>query len=746
VVGMLAHWLRRHRLIAISATAALGLATAGSVLYLHNITAARERAEKVKNDLVLEHSALLLHTDPTAAAAALADYRGDDPIRRSELLAEASGRGIAHSIVHPHNDTIWFLAGQPDGSFISVGEDHRVRRTIGTSTTTLASNVSYTVHCAYAPIRKLLAYSTSPNGLALMDLTTSQVVTLDIISPVSLGFTPDGSLLAALDKHGSLIIWNTSLVPTVIYRAIFPEATGVNFVQPSRLLLIERSGLRSLDFASASSLRLNGDIVTIDANDRYVVAGFADGTIAILSQSLKAIATAPLCKQRVKVVAALPGPGHDLIAFACSQGGIGLARYLATEHTLATVDTLSTITNVWLMSADHTGTNLLAVSDRTAYAYDVNTKMTKRFEGQANTISALVAPSPGFPYALVGDVNGTVRVWDVPVPKARVISRISQTPFGARFAPDGSALAVYGDSFISLVRLNDGSMTELRGHTDMVGGVRYSSDGHSLMSFSWDETARIWRTSDGAQLRTFTNHQSVVEDGTFVSHGERVVTIGDDGRLFAWDPQANSVGLLLTHDAPLISLEILSGSTDIAVRDAVGTLWVIALDGHIKSVHKGIDAYATSMRSSKDGRLLAIGREDGSMTLYRTTDWTVAKSLALGGTIARLEFDPQGRDMLVQSENGFVDLVSLDARRSSQWQHFQVDARDIAYDRDGDVLAISAIDGGSWFYSMQRNVWSYQQDHMTELCYGRFSPDGSRFVSIDRDGTIVVRDSSTLFN
>jgi WD40 repeat protein len=754
--ALLTHWTRRHRVFTLSAMVAVVLATAVGVLYVRNVAAARDRsdtalarAESAQNDLVLAHAALQLHSDPTAAVDTLSGYGGSNSARRMQLLAEAYGQGVAHITIRPHNDTIWFLTGQPDGSLISIGEDHRVRRTVGTTTTTLATNVSYSVRTAYSPSRRLLAYSTSPSGVALMDLTSTKAVTLKVDSPISIGFTPDGSSLATLEKGGTLTIWSTSSAPVELYRETFPDAITLDFSQISRLLLVEKSKLRSVNVQTAKSITWNTEPTAIAATELNVVAGFADGTLKIFSNSLDLLATTRACKQRVSLVTIVPR--RQLIAVGCEEGLLKIVRTSGPEHTLSVLDTVDIETEPSRLISDNNGTNIFAASDqatseRTTYVYNIEMQLTRRLEGQSNIINAISAPSTGFPYLAVGDVNGTVRLWNPPTFNAKTLTKVPATPLGARFSPDSAVLAIFGtDPTIRLFNLTNDSTLDLKGHTGIIGGVRFSPDGHFLMSFSRDGTVRTWRASDGMQLRAFTDHRSIVEDGSFTKDGEYVVSIGDDGHLFAWHPDGQDTRTLLTHVGPLLSLEVLSTTNDIVVRDSAGALWVVDLRGSVKQVQQGTSVAATSMRASRDGTLLALGREDGSVTLYRTADWTILNSFAMSGTIARIVFDPQNRDLLVQSEDGFVRLIPLAARRSVSWQDFHVEAHDIAYDPSGDVLAISAVDGGSWFYSIRRDTWSYQQDHMTELMHGRFSPNGAHFVSIDRTGGVVIRDTFTVF-
>lgn len=69
-----------------------------------------------------------------------------------------------------------------------------------------------------------------------------------------------------------------------------------------------------------------------------------------------------------------------------------------------------------------------------------------------------------------------------------------------------------------------------------------------------------------------------------------------------------------------------------------------------------------------------------------------------------------------------------------------MDARDLVFSRDNQLLAIVCSDGTIWFYSVADDRWVFTRDHLAFTSFGRFSPDGRLFVSSDSSGAVVVRD------
>ncbi|MDV2992563.1 MAG: hypothetical protein N4J56_002217 [Chroococcidiopsis sp. SAG 2025] len=77
-----------------------------------------------------------------------------------------------------------------------------------------------------------------------------------------------------------------------------------------------------------------------------------------------------------------------------------------------------------------------------------------------------------------------------------------------KFSPDGRTIASASwDKTIKLWSRDGRLLHTFRGHQDVVWSVSFSPDGQLLASSSRDKTVKIWRVRDGQLLRTFRGHQ-----------------------------------------------------------------------------------------------------------------------------------------------------------------------------------------------------------------------------------------------
>lgn len=78
------------------------------------------------------------------------------------------------------------------------------------------------------------------------------------------------------------------------------------------------------------------------------------------------------------------------------------------------------------------------------------------------------------------------------------------------YAPNGQTLAVASSLGIWLYKVDSPDYGRLLSHTSSVWSVRWSPDGATLASGSWDGTVRIWDAANGKSLATLQDHMGVL--------------------------------------------------------------------------------------------------------------------------------------------------------------------------------------------------------------------------------------------
>ncbi|HEX4423703.1 MAG TPA: protein kinase, partial [Kofleriaceae bacterium] len=738
LAATVAHWVRHHRALAGSAILAVALAVLGVSRYVHDIAAERDRAQ-------LEHAEVLLHSDPTAALAALAGYRGSETVRAQRLRAEAEGRGVARAVLFPHDVTVWFAAGDETGAVISLGEDRRIQVTRGGVSTTLATDVSTRVRVAYAPDRRLLAYATAPNGIGLLDLRTRTIRRIPALNPTALELTRDGARLAVAEPDGSVGVWILAPEPARIYTGALPAVSQLRFATATRIVALAGGRLHAIDLDDrgvVQELDSPANVIALDASPTTVIAGTEDGHAVLLTPALELRATTLLCRQRLRIVHFIPGT--DQLAFSCRDPIAGIARYPSTLAALTVAATFPT-QGATLVHPDETGRYIGATDEsNTGYLYDLATQRLIRYDGNAGRPAFVAAPTAAFPHVLIGDVNGTIRIWDPPDRASRVAVQSAVAIVGLAVSPGGEwVFAGSADGVVRRVGLRDATVIELHGHT-AIATTRAAPDGSSVMSFGRDGSVRTWSPRDATSMRVFTEHAGVVSGAEYIEHGRRIVSVGDDGRLLVWSPAGHDVAVRFAHGSPLTGLEVLAHSDHAVVQDAHGGVWDVSPAGTVTTVREPGGPDVTLMVASPHGDYLALGTSSGDLAVYETATWRVVAIVHTEGVIRSISFDPRGRDLMVaskagHSQFGHVAIVALEAEHRIGWSKIAVAVTAVAYAPDGETLGFACADGGTWLYAATTDRWAYSRDHDTEVLKLRFSPDGQQIMSSDRRGVIIIR-------
>jgi WD40 repeat protein len=246
----------------------------------------------------------------------------------------------------------------------------------------------------------------------------------------------------------------------------------------------------------------------------------------------------------------------------------------------------------------------------------------------------------------------------------------------AALSADGTTLAwALDDHTIQLVRVADGQVIHtLRGHTDVVGKLRFSPAGDRLFSASHDSWVRIW-DMDGRQVGAFQ-------------------PLGGGG-------YPNEVlGLGLSPDGAMIAT---------IPFDGPAKLW----DGRDYDLIRALGAFGgydySDIAFSPDGQLIVADTANG-LFLWRTADGTQLLGGNPGVNSMAGSFSPDGRllayadlnDVVLSSPDGTRQLRTLVGHSSPVWQLLFSPDSALLMSADGIGIRLWRVDSGELLYVGER--------------------------------------------
>jgi WD40 repeat protein len=128
------------------------------------------------------------------------------------------------------------------------------------------------------------------------------------------------------------------------------------------------------------------------------------------------------------------------------------------------------------------------------YTQILDIKLIQTLTEHGNRVVS-VAFSPDGKYLALGDVDGTVKIWEMPGGKLiQTLTEHGECVLSVVFSPDGKYLAS-GDrnGTIKIWEMPGGKLIQtLTGHSEWVVSVAFSPDGKYLASGGLDNTIKIW--------------------------------------------------------------------------------------------------------------------------------------------------------------------------------------------------------------------------------------------------------------
>jgi WD40 repeat protein len=198
-------------------------------------------------------------------------------------------------------------------------------------------------------------------------------------------------------------------------------------------------------------------------------------------------------------------------------------------------------------------------------------------------------------------------------------------------------------------------------HAKAINDARFDRSGRRLVTGSDDNTAAVWRVSDGKRLATLTGHTSSVVAAAFSPDGRHVATASADSTARIWNPRTGvSEYTLAEHTGPLTALDFSPDGHQLATSssDRDIRVWDVSSGAQLAllRLHSGP---VLDVDFSADGRWLASAGPTaaGIWKTRETGQWpTLPIYLVRGPTrpLSHVAFSPRGWNLAIGSRDGSV--------------------------------------------------------------------------------------------
>jgi WD40 repeat protein len=241
------------------------------------------------------------------------------------------------------------------------------------------------------------------------------------------------------------------------------------------------------------------------------------------------------------------------------------------------------------------------------------------------------------------DHTDPIRVWDMATGVRLRYLEPHSAIWSVSCSPKAHRIVSGGDSHvIQIWDILDGTLLRtLKGHTDEVSSVAFSTSGEWVVSGAQDQTVRLWHAESGFLQATFEGHRGSILSVGFSPDDKRIISGSEDCTARVWDIASGSLVLTRVFDDPVWSVTHFPLTNEVA--SALGSeirTWDVAT-GKVLRTMVACNFGVQFLALSQDGTRMVSGGTSLSVQIWQAQAAfpVMERTWSLTGL---LQFSPDG--------------------------------------------------------------------------------------------------------
>lgn len=363
----------------------------------------------------------------------------------------------------------------------------------------------------------------------------------------------------------------------------------------------------------------------------------------------------------------------------------------------------------------------------------------------------VIAWSPDNTAIATGSYSGAIRVWSLEDGELKFESATGMAQIGDMEFVDDRVLSAVGVSGqLLLIDIETGKeMRDRATHVLSQGVLDVSPDGLTLGVGSGDGSIKLLDVQALVKPTVFW-HNADVRHVSFVKNGNRLLTADSRGTITSWSIEDGTSKLIVNDEDSRYRVYATQHAGSLIAAAGNGPLVTIIdaengnVAGHLESSAPGV---ITTLQFSPDDRHLVIGRRDGALTLFSTSDWATPEfdSSDVEDGINAAAFSPDSRVLAVARSNESVQLVDAKTGVRKSWT-ISVESVPLAltYCEGGNVIAIGTSTGELQLWDVAtRSPRASIKAHTSRINALGVFPNGTTLSSGGRDRRLQLWDTKS---